>query len=173
MEAWKDRGTCVLFGDGAGAAVLTEGDNIIDTKLSAACDWDKLYQKNELQYSPFNTNESLALVMRGQEVFKFAVHAAVKDLTYLLNKNNINPDDVNTYVIHQANVRIINSLRDFLKQPEDKFPMNIQKYGNTSSASLPILLDELNRSGAIKHDDTLALSAFGAGFVSGACIMKW
>lgn len=175
MVGWDDRATCVLFGDGAGAAVLTKGDNIKASKLSASCSWDKLYQKHELQYSPFNTkpNSNLPLVMRGQDVFKFAVNASLSDITCLLENANLSADDIDLYLLHQANMRIISSVRKNLKQSEDKFPTNIHKYGNTSSASLPILLDELNRSGELKKGNLLALSAFGAGFVSGACILEW
>lgn len=175
MVGWDDRATCVLFGDGAGAAVLTKGDNIKASRLNASCSWDKLYQKHELQYSPFNTkpNSNLPLVMRGQDVFKFAINASMTDITCLLEETKLTADDIDLYLLHQANMRIISSVRKNLKQSEDKFPTNIHKYGNTSSASLPILLDELNRSGALKNGNLLALSAFGAGFVSGACILEW
>lgn len=175
MVGWDDRATCVLFGDGAGAAVLTKGDNIKASRLNASCSWDKLYQKHELQYSPFNTkpNSNLPLVMRGQDVFKFAINASMTDITCLLEETKLTADDIDLYLLHQANMRIISSVRKNLKQSEDKFPTNIHKYGNTSSASLPILLDELNRSGALKKGNLLALSAFGAGFVSGACILEW
>lgn len=175
MLSWTDRSVCVLFGDGAGAAVLSEGDNIKATRLTAASAPDKLYQKHELQPSPFNTkeNSNVPLVMRGQDVFKFAAYASISDMQTLLEQTGIAPDQIDHYVLHQANVRIIETVRSFLKQPSEKFPMNIQKYGNTSSASVPILLDELNRSGQLKRGQLVALSAFGAGFVSGGCIMEW
>lgn len=175
MLSWTDRSVCVLFGDGAGAAVLSEGDNIKATRLTAASAPDKLYQKHELQPSPFNTkeNSNVPLVMRGQDVFKFAAYASISDMQALLEQTGIAADQIDHYVLHQANVRIIETVRSFLKQPSEKFPMNIQKYGNTSSASVPILLDELNRSGQLKKGQLLALSAFGAGFVSGGCIMEW
>ncbi|MDO4802339.1 MAG: 3-oxoacyl-[acyl-carrier-protein] synthase III C-terminal domain-containing protein, partial [Prevotellaceae bacterium] len=91
----------------------------------------------------------------------------------LLDKTGYQPDAVDKYLLHQANVRIIEMVREILKQPKEKFPLNIQKYGNTSSASLPILLDELNREGRLKEGELIVLSAFGAGFVSGSCIMRW
>ena len=175
MLSRTDRSVCVLFGDGAGASVLSEGDNIKATRLTAASAPDKLYQKHELQPSPFNTkeNSNVPLVMRGQDVFKFAAYASISDMQTLLEQTGIAPDQIDHYVLHQANVRIIETVRSFLKQPSEKFPMNIQKYGNTSSASVPILLDELNRSGQLKRGQLVALSAFGAGFVSGGCIMEW
>lgn len=175
MLSWEDRTVCVLFGDGAGAAVLSEGDNVLATRLTASSSTFSLYQKHELQPSPFNTkpNSNLPLIMCGQEVFKFAANASISDVQYLLNKTGYQPDAVDKYLLHQANVRIIEMVREILKQPKEKFPLNIQMYGNTSSASLPILLDELNREGRLKEGELIVLSAFGAGFVSGSCIMRW
>ena len=175
MTSWKDRNVCVLFGDGAGAAVLTEGDNIKGIKLSTASATDKLYQIRTLEPTPYITKEeqSVSLQMRGQDVFKFAVKASSGDIKYLLNKLGISADSVDHYLLHQANIRIINTIREFLGQPESKFPTNVETHGNSSSASCPILLDECNRNGIIKRGDLLALSAFGAGFMSGAVIMEW
>ena len=175
MTSWKDRNVCVLFGDGAGAAVLTEGDNIKGTKLSAASATDKLYQIRTLEPTPYITKEetNIPLQMKGQDVFKFAVKASSGDIKYLLNELGMTPDDVDKYLLHQANIRIINSIKDQLGQPEEKFPHNVESHGNSSSASCPILLDECNRNGLIKKGDILALSAFGAGFISGAAVMEW
>ena len=175
MTSWKDRNVCVLFGDGAGAAVLTEGDNIKGIKLSTASATDTLYQIRTLEPTPYITKEeqSVSLQMRGQDVFKFAVKASSGDIKYLLDKLGISADSVDHYLLHQANIRIINTIREFLGQPESKFPTNVETHGNSSSASCPILLDECNRNGIIKRGDLLALSAFGAGFMSGAVIMEW
>lgn len=175
MTSWKDRNVCVLFGDGAGAAVLTEGNNIKGTKLSAASATDKLYQIRTLEPTPYVTKEevNIPLQMKGQDVFKFAVKASSGDIKYLLNELNMTPDNVDKYLLHQANIRIINSIKDQLEQPEEKFPHNVESHGNSSSASCPILLDECNRNGVIKKGDIIALSAFGAGFISGAAIMEW
>ncbi len=175
MTSWKDRNVCVLFGDGAGAAVLTEGNNIKGTKLSAASATDKLYQIRTLEPTPYITKEetNISLQMKGQDVFKFAVKASCGDIKYLLGELGMTPDDVDKYLLHQANIRIINAIKDQLEQPEEKFPHNVESHGNSSSASCPILLDECNRKGLIKKGDILALSAFGAGFISGAAIMEW
>ena len=175
MTSWKDRNVCVLFGDGAGAAVLTEGDNIKGTKLSAASATDKLYQIRTLEPTPYITKEetNIPLQMKGQDVFKFAVKASSGDIKYLLNELGMTPDDVDKYLLHQANIRIINSIKDQLGQPEEKFPHNVESHGNSSSARCPSLLDECNRNGLIKKGDILALSAFGAGFISGAAVMEW
>ncbi len=175
MTSWKDRNVCVLFGDGAGAAVLSAGDNIKGIKLSAASAVDKLYQYRTLEPTPYITKEeeSVSLQMKGQDVFKFAVKASSGDIKYLLDNLGMKADDVDHYLLHQANIRIINTIREFLDQPEDKFPTNVESHGNSSSASCPILLDECNRNGLLKRGETIALSAFGAGFISGAVIMEW
>ena len=175
MTSWKDRNVCVLFGDGAGAAVLTAGDNIKGIKLSTASATEKLYQIRTLEPTPYITKEenSVSLQMRGQDVFKFAVKASSGDIKYLLDKLGMSTDSIDHYLLHQANIRIINTIREFLDQPESKFPTNVESHGNSSSASCPILLDECNRNGILKRGDMLALSAFGAGFTSGAVIMEW
>ena len=174
MTSWKDRNVCVLFGDGAGAAVLTEGDNIKGIKLSAASATDKLYQIRTLEPTPYITKEeqNISLQMKGQDVFKFAVKASSGDIKYLLDQLHMKAEDVDKYLLHQANIRIIHAIRDYLEQPDEKFPTNVENHGNSSSASCPILLDECRRNGTVKKGDILALSAFGAGFISGAAIME-
>ena len=175
MTSWKDRNVCVLFGDGAGAAVLSEGDNIKGVKLSAASATDKLYQIRTLEPTPYITKEeqSISLQMKGQDVFKFAVKASSGDIRYLLDKLGMTADDVDHYLLHQANIRIIRAIEEYLGQPESKFPTNVETHGNSSSASCTILLDECNRNGLIKRGETIAMSAFGAGFISGAVVMEW
>ena len=175
MTDWSDRRTCVLFGDGAGAAVLTPGDNIKSVKLSASSATDKLWQYRLLHPTPYITKEEVdvPLQMKGQEVFKFAVKAAGKDISRTLKEMSISADEVDHYLLHQANIRIINAIRDYLEQPQEKFPNNIEDHGNSSSSCCPILLDEYNRKGLFKRGDIIAMSAFGAGFVSGAMLFEW
>lgn len=175
MADWKDRRTCVLFGDGAGAAVLTPGDNIKSIKLSAMTATDKLWQMRMLQPTPYITKEETEtpLQMKGQEVFKFAVTAASRDITRALEDSSMSAEDIDYYLLHQANIRIINSIQNYLKQPADKFPTNVESHGNSSSASCPILIDECNRKGMFRRGDKIAVSAFGAGFVSGAVVFEW
>lgn len=175
MADWKDRRTCVLFGDGAGAAVLTPGDNIKSIKLSAMTATDKLWQMRMLQPTPYITKEETEtpLQMKGQEVFKFAVTAASRDITRVLEESSMSAEDIDYYLLHQANIRIINSIQNYLKQPADKFPTNVESHGNSSSASCPILIDECNRKGMFRKGDKIAVSAFGAGFVSGAVVFEW
>ena len=175
MPDWNDRRTCVLFGDGAGAAVLGPGNNIKSIKLSASSSKDKLWQFRPLQPTPYITKEEInvPLQMKGQDVFKFAVKAASKDISRTLEETSHQADEVDHYLLHQANIRIINAIQEYLGQPADKFPVNLTDHGNSSSSSCPILLDECSRSGRFNKGDLIAMSAFGAGFVSGAVLFEW
>lgn len=174
MTDWTDRRTCVLFGDGAAAVVLGEGEGIKGISLSAASATDKLWQYRVLQPTPYITKEEhdVPLQMKGQDVFKFAVKAAGKDISKTLSDVGVRPDDVDWYLVHQANIRIIEAIQDYLEQPESKFPVNIYDHGNSSSSSCPILLDENRRKGLLREGDIVVLSAFGAGFVSGAAVIE-
>ena len=174
MTDWTDRRTCVLFGDGAAAVVLGEGEGIKGISLSAASATDKLWQYRVLQPTPYITKEEhdVPLQMKGQDVFKFAVKAAGKDISKTLSDAGVRPDDVDWYLVHQANIRIIEAIQDYLEQPESKFPVNIYDHGNSSSSSCPILLDENRRKGLLREGDIVVLSAFGAGFVSGAAVIE-
>lgn len=175
MADWTDRRTCVLFGDGAGAAVLTAGDNIKGFKMSAASATDKLWQFRPLQPTPYicKEEENVPLQMKGQDVFKFAVKASSSDISRLLKDCDMKASELDHVLLHQANIRIINTIREFLELPEEKFPTNIEDHGNSSSSCCPILLDECNRKGLLKSGDKIVISAFGAGFVSGAVLLEW
>ena len=111
--------------------------------------------------------------MAGQEVFKTAVTCSLRDLLSVLSDAGLDKNDITYYVLHQANFSINDFIRHRFNMDTAKFPVNMDKYGNTSSASIPMLLDELNRDGKLKKGDLLAFSAFGAGFTSGACIIEW
>ena len=175
MSDWNDRATCVLFGDGAGAVVAGPGDALKAMCTTSAGALEILNAYPDMGNCPYTKNRTPAskLYMAGQEVFKFAVTHSLKDLRAVMATAGITPDEVSHFVLHQANKRIVDAVRTRLRQPEEKFPVNIQKTGNTSSASVPILLDELNRSGALKAGDRLAMSAFGAGLVTGALVIEW
>ena len=175
MIDWSDRSTCVLFGDGAGAVVFGEGDNLRGTRLSAQPDPDKLYEIHKLQPTPYITKEEadVPLVMKGREVFKFAVTTSSRDITDILAETGITPDQVSYYMIHQANLRIIDGIREHLGVAPEKFPTNIRDHGNSSSASCPILLDECNKAGMFKKGDILVFSAFGAGLLSATAVLEW
>lgn len=172
---WNERDTSVLFGDGAGAVVLTKGDDLLAMQLSSQSKVEPLYYQRNLEKTPYNKKPegNAPLVMHGKDVYKLAVSSSVLDINSIFKSANISADDVDYFLLHQANIRIIDAIRQQLEQPEVKFPHNIENYGNTSSASIPILLDELHKSGKIEESDVLLLSAFGAGFTTGACALRW
>ena len=175
MVSWKNRSTCVLFGDGAGAAVVTEGDELKAIRLTTESMTDVLYYQRKLEPTPYIDKEENfePLVMRGREVFKHAVSNSNKDIKILLDQTGLSVDDIKYFVLHQANRRIIDAIRNFLGVEEERVPHNVERYGNISSAALPALLDELNRGGKLHKGDKLVFSAFGAGFTTGACIIEW
>ena len=175
MVNWNDRSTCVLFGDGAGAMVVTKGDDLKAIKVTSKSNLDVLHYKRKLEPTPFITKEEehKPLYMAGQEVFKTAVTNSIRDLLSVLSDAEVNKDNISYYILHQANFRINDFIRQRFGVDAEKFPVNMHKFGNSSSASVPMLLDELNRTGKLKKGDLLAFSAFGAGFTSGACIVEW
>ena len=175
MVSWQNRSTCVLFGDGAGAAVVTEGDELKAIRLTTESMTDVLYYQRKLEPTPYiDKDENFEpLVMRGREVFKHAVSNSNKDIKILLEETGLKTDDIKYYVLHQANRRIIDAIRNFLGVDEERVPHNVERYGNISSAALPALLDELNRGGKLQKGDKLVFSAFGAGFTTGACVIEW
>ena len=174
MTDWGDRATCVLFGDGAGAAVFTAGDNLKGIRLHSQPSPDKIWEKRILMPTPYVTKEEseAALQMKGREVFKFAVSASTTEVEALLNEIGMSKDQVNYYMVHQANQRIIDAIKNYLEEPDEKFPSNISDHGNSSSASCPILLDECNRKGMFREGDVIVFSAFGAGLLSGAAVLE-
>lgn len=175
MVDWSDRSICSLFGDGAGSfiAVKNEKKSYIYTSNQSFC--DVLSYKHIFEYSPFITKKENGntLFMKGPEVFKHAVSTSIKDIERAVQATGINYEDVKYFVLHQANIRIIETIAKLLKQSIDKFPHNIEKYGNTSSASIPLLLDELNRDNKLQKGDIIVFSAFGAGFTAGVCVIEW
>lgn len=175
---WTDRGTCVLFGDGAGAAVLTASDQggVVAQSLGSNGDkWEVLFCMGRPNGNPVcqEQRERGYLQMNGQEVFKFAVKTVPLCIEDALEKAGISPDDIDHFLLHQANRRIIQSVAKRLKQPEEKFPMNIDQCANTSAASLPILLAQMKEQGRLRSGEKLVLSGFGAGLTWGACVVEW
>ena len=172
---WTDRSTCVIFGDGAGAAVLGEGDGYLDSVFNVYGNSEVLNIPTYQGASPFSTlGETHPFVhMLGQDTFKYAVTAICGDIKKLLERNSLSADDIKFVVPHQANKRIIDSAARRVGIPLDKFVINIEKYGNTSSASVPIALDELHRSGRISEGDLIILTAFGGALADTACLIKW
>lgn len=172
---WRERDTTILFGDGAGAVVVDGGDSLKSIRLTASSKTDVLYYRLPMEPTPFqkDNEEYNTLVMKGKEVFKIAVTSSCKDVDVVLEEAKLHPDQISHYLMHQANLRIIKSIQEHLNQPEEKFPTNLERYGNTSSASVPILIDEQSRKGKLQDGEYMLLSAFGAGFVTGACVLQW
>lgn len=172
---WTDRGTCVIFGDGAGAFVIGKGENYLASTLYTKGGDEVLKIPGFSGFSPFYKGEENKPVinMDGQETFKFAVNKIVEDIKYVAEQAGISLDKIDHVVTHQANIRIIDFAAKRLKIPKEKFFINIDKYGNTSAASVPIAAAELNKSGQLKKGDIVVMSAFGGGLSSAACIIKW
>jgi len=178
---WRDRSTCVLLGDGAGAVVLGSTNNqcgILSTHLkSDGRLGDLLYSSDGNTYTPKILKgleiKPFHLIMDGNRLFKRAVGCLSAIATEALQYNSISSDEIEILVPHQANIRIIKAMAKNLNIPMEKVYTNIHKYGNTSSASIPIALDEANREGQISKDGNVLLVSFGAGLTWGASLLKW
>ena len=176
---WTDRGTCILFGDGAGAVVLesqktTHG--ILSTHLySDGKLWDLIYVPDGGSRSPMEADRKNQTVMkmRGNETFKVAVRNLAEAATEALAHNHLKTSDVSLLIPHQANLRIINAVADRLGFPMERVMVNIDRYGNTSAASVPMALDEAVRSGRIQKGDILLLEAFGGGLTWASAVIRW
>ncbi len=172
---YQDRTTCVLFGDGAGAAVIapTEGPGaILAERYMAYPDEKNSLIIHGLNCGPEDMKGRSYLIMDGQEVYKFATRVLTDDIEWILQKAAIGADEVAWYIPHQANIRIIKTAASRIKVPIERFYTNIERTGNTSSASIPIALDELLRSGQTKTGDLILLSAFGGGLTSGSLLFR-
>ena len=174
---YQDRNTCILFGDGAGAVFL-EADEKSRYAQVTHSEGEKgraltCSSRNQKQYVEHPDAQETYMEMDGREVFKFAVSCVPQVIRELLEKEKLSGEEIRFYILHQANIRIIQSVAKRLGEAEEKFPVNIQEYGNTSGASVPILLDELNRKGCFKAGDKLVLAAFGAGLSYGASLLEW
>ena len=172
---WSDRDTCVIFGDGAGAAVLGEGDGYLASKLCARGNDSVIRVPAYHGASPFYLNEPEHpyIYMNGSETFKFAVGAMADDLLEVFRTAGVDAGQISWVIPHQANLRIIEAAIGRTGVPRERFCSNIARYGNTSAASIPLLLDEVNREGKLKNGDYIALTSFGAGLSSAACVLRW
>jgi len=182
MTNWDDRGTCVLFGDGAGAVVLEQTGNantgLLQTILCAdGSGAESLVMRRGGSRNPFKKGEvidtGVCIEMNGQEVYNFAVKAITDTIDALLKAENLNINDVTRFVPHQANARIVQAASKRLRIPIEKFYLNIEEYANTSSASIPIALDEMNRNGQLKKGDLILTVGFGGGLTYGGSVIKW
>ena len=180
---WNDRRSCILFGDGAGAIAIeatNEFDNLIGFDMKTDGE-----RGSFLNLPSKNNNDSIIddidflsggfspIQMNGQEVYKFAVREVPIILDKLFKKSNYSPGEVDWLVLHQANQRILDSVGDRLKIPKEKILSNLEKYGNTSAATIPLMIDEAIRNNIIKQNDIIATSGFGAGLSWGAALIKW
>jgi 3-oxoacyl-[acyl-carrier-protein] synthase-3 len=178
---WQDRGTCILFGDGAGAVVLGASENgsgILSTRLRTDGSYVKtLYVPAGGSLKPatpetVRRNEH-TITMNGKEVFKIAVRSMEEISRQALVEADVQVSEVSLVIPHQANRRIIVALAERLGIPMERVMVNLEKYGNTSAASIPVALDEAKRQGRIKPGDIVLLNAFGAGFAWGAAVIKF
>ncbi len=180
---WTDRNTCVLFGDGAGAVVLTgtdEGESrILTTHLFADGGRGRQLMmpgggsRHPISQAVLDGNLHKVKMDSGNEVFKVAVRAMEDAAIVALKAVGLDVQDVDLFIPHQANLRIINAVGQRLGIPEEKVVVNIQRYGNTSAASIPLALDEAVRAGRVRRGDVLLLCAFGGGLTWGSALIRW
>lgn len=176
---WEDRSTCVLFGDGAGAVVLERSEEIglISQYTGSDGSGGKFLECGTVPlknpYSKTDINFKSNLSMEGREVFKFAINAMIHSIGKVLKDTQYTLDDIDYIVPHQANLRIIDFVAKKLKLDKDKFYINLDRYGNTSGASIPIALDEMNEKGLLKKGDKIIIVGFGGGLTFGAHLIKW
>ncbi len=176
---FKDRGTCILFGDGAGACVIGRTkrlkESILDVQISANGNFSNyLYTPRTLKPTPFNAKEEASepfLRMKGNEVFKLAVKTLLKDVEMILEKNALKPEDVRLFIPHQANFRIIQAVREHLDFKDEQVVLTVHKYGNTSAASIPMAMCEAYEEGRLKKGDLMLLDAFGGGLTWGSALV--
>lgn len=178
---YQDRNTCVLFGDGAGAAIVSRretGGRILATSMMGdGRQWQQLFIPKGGSATPLNNGDladgSTCIRMNGSEVYKHAVRGMVRSSERALAEANMTSADVSLFIPHQANLRIMEAVAKRLKIPGDRVIQNIEEYGNTSSASVPIGLAEASKEGRIKSGDVVLLSAFGAGFCWGSAVIQY
>ena len=175
---WTDRGTCILFGDGAGAVYVEKcetGGILGFVQHSDGTKGDVLKCDSRALKNPYvdRPMETQYVQMDGREVFAFAVRQVPASIQEVLEKTGIGAADIDLFVLHQANKRIIEGISKRLSVDLGRFPINLDRVGNMSAAAIPVLLDELNSQGRLKSGMKLVLSGFGAGLTYGACVMEW
>ena len=180
---WEDRGSCILFGDGAGAAVVERVSSdspqrILSSHLLSDGNYCELFHipagGSNMETTPERYSQNLHKIkMNGREIFKIAVRTLSDFALRALKKNQMTIDDLDWFVPHQANYRIIEAVAKRLEFPMDKILINLERYGNTSAATIPTVLDEAVRDGRIKEGQVLLLDAFGAGLTYGSILLRW
>ena len=178
---WSDRNTCVLFGDGAGAVILkgSNQEGIICTYTGSQGDLKEFITlpavplKNPFLHIPNNNGKPSNISMNGKEVFQFAIRIIIKSISQVLNKSHLSMDDIDYIVPHQANIRIIDYVARKLKIEREKFIINLDRFGNTSSASIPLALDEAHKKKIFCPGNRVIMVAFGGGLTWGAALLNW
>ncbi len=174
---WTDRNTCIIFADGAGAMVVDgNADNMLSCEIHSYGENEVLCAPSVTGTSPYYKGDKVDLTtikMNGKETYKFAVNAMARDIQSVMEKANVTDEDIKLVIPHQANIRIINEAAKRTSISPEKFCSNIEKTGNTSAASVAILLDEVNKAGKLQKGDKVVISAFGAGLCSAACVLVW
>ena len=174
---WNDRSTCVLFGDGAGAAVVRSDETglLAYDQGSDGARGTVLTCRSRENNNPFvkNPTEPSYTHMDGQEVYKFAVTTVPASIKKVVGEAGLTIEDIDCFALHQANIRIIQSVAKRLKAPEEKFPTSLDHCGNVSAASVPILLDEINRKGILKPGMKSVLAGVGGGLTWGSAVLEW
>ena len=178
---WTDRSTCVLFGDGAGAVVLTGSrgkSGVLSSNLySDGRSWQMLYTPGPDRPNPFEKaapkQGPACLQMKGNETFKLAVRSMGSAVADALKQSRLKPEDVSLLIPHQANIRIIKAMQERMKLTDDQVFSNIDRYGNTSAGSIPLALDEAVRGGRVKKGDVVVFVAFGGGLTWASTIVRW
>ena len=178
LTNWKDRSTCVLFGDGAGAVVLEAEENAVYTQavhsIGSRGEALTCVSRNQQQFIEKDADiSSTFMQMVGKEVFIFSDSKVPEVIMEELEKAGKTKEEIRFYMLHQANKRIVASVSKHMNEPLEKYPMNIENLGNTSSASIPLLLDEWNKKGRLNSGDWIILSGFGGGLTYGASLLQW
>jgi len=179
---YEDRGTCFIFGDGAGAAIISATDNISEAIVDVNCSSDGNYEDliktpgggSKNPCSPEVLEQKLACIqMKGNEVFKLAVKTLTSDVETMMEKHNIKNEDINHFIPHQANMRIIKAVGKALKLTDEQTVVTVDKYGNTSAASIPMAMNYAYEQGKIKKGDNVLFDAFGAGLTWGSALFPF
>lgn len=165
---YEDRTTCILFGDGAGAAIISATTNKDEAIVDVSCSADGTYA--DFLLTP---REQSFIQMKGNETFKLAVKTLTSDVQKIMEKNNYTNSDIDLFIPHQANYRIIKAVGDALNFEESQKVLTIEKYGNTSSASIPMAINECYENGRLTYGKTILLDAFGGGLTWGSAIVKF
>ncbi len=178
---WTDRATCVLFGDGAGGAYVEKSQEagVVHENLGSAGEMYEILTEgytncsNAFNDVPAEVDSKWYVYMNGREVFKFATKNVVRSMKKVMEEARVDRDEIKYIVPHQANVRIVEVVSKKLGIPMEKFYMNMERYGNTSSASIPMALNELNERGLLERGDKIMLSGFGGGMTWGTMLIEW